>query len=160
MPEKLKLTINGMKTLIISIGLVLIVSTGFTQLIQENVIDEKVKILQLDNGIIKYIKYQEKTKVLNILNLDRSIYKTVDLPLPKGHFLNEVKLISTNIFNKDPLVEILYTSVVYDNSFNDENPFYQGDFMTSTLNLINEKGEVLLSEEEIDDYAIVESKGS
>ena len=146
-----------MKNLIISLGLVLIVSTGFTQLIQENVIDEKVKILQLDNGENKYIKYQGKEKDLNILNLDQSIWKTVELPLLKGHFLDEVKSISTNIFNNDSLVEILYTSVEYDYSYDYENPFYPNDFITFALNIINEKGEVLLREEKINDYEIIES---
>jgi len=148
-----------MKTLIISLGLVLIVSTGFTQLIQVNVIDEKVKILELENGMMKYIQYQEKGKILNILNPDQTIWKTVDLPLSTGHFLDEVKSISTNIFNTDSLVEILYTSVEYDYSYEYENPFYPNDFITYALNIINEKGEVLLREEEMTDYAIVESNG-
>ncbi|NQU85237.1 MAG: hypothetical protein HQ541_05705, partial [Mariniphaga sp.] len=58
------------------------------------------------------------------------------------------------------LVEILYTSVEYDYSFNYENPSCHSDFITFTLNIINEKGEVLLKEEEINDYAIIESDGS
>lgn len=148
-----------MKTLIISLGFVFIVSTGFTQLIQVNVMDEKGKIAELENGMLKYIKYQEKCKILNILNPDQSIWKTVDLPLPAGHFLDEVKSISTNIFNKDSLVEILYTSVEYDYSYDYENPFYPNDFITFALNIINEKGEVLLREEEITDFAIVELNG-
>lgn len=149
-----------MKALIISLGLVLIVSTGFSQLVQENVVDEKIQLLQLDNGKTKCLKYHEKEKVLYILNLDQSIWKTVKISLPKGHFLDDVKLISTNVFNKDYLVEILYTSIVYDYFYNFENPAYDEDFISTTLNIINEEGEVLLKEEKINDYAIIESDES
>ena len=149
-----------MKALVISLGLVLLMTTGFSQFVQENVIDSKYKVLQLDNGEAKYIKYKEKEKVLNIINLDHSIWKTVELPLPKGHFLDEVRLISINIFNEDDYVEILYTSVVYNYSYNYENLPDDEDFLTYTLNIINEKGVVLLKEEKINDYAIIESNGS
>ncbi len=148
-----------MKTLIISLVLVLLVSTGFTQLIKVNVLDDKVQLLELENGMIKYIIYQEKSKILQIVNPDRSIWKTIVLPLTTGHFLDEVKSISTNIFNNDPLVEILYTSVEYDYSFDYENPFNENDFMTLALNIINEKGEVLFREKEITDCAIIDLEG-
>jgi hypothetical protein len=146
-----------MKTLIISLVLVLIASTGFSQLVQENVIDGDFKLLQLDNGITKCLKYHEKENTLYILNLDHSIWKTVEIPLPEGHFFGDIKLISTNVFNKDYLVEILYTSIIYDYFYNYENPAHDEDFVSTTLNIINEEGEVLLKEEKINDYAIVES---
>lgn len=143
-----------MKALLISLAVVF--STGFSELITENVPDGRLKIIELDDGGKKYLDYNEKEKALNILNIDRSVWKTVDLPLPKGHFLDEVKLISTNTFNDDYLVEILYTSLVYDYSHNSENPTENKDFTTKTLNVINEKGEILIQEEKINDYTITE----
>ena len=148
-----------MKALLILLGIVLLVSTGFTQIIQVNVLDENAKILKLENGRMKYIMYQEKDKILNILNLDQSVWKTINLSLATGHFLDEVKSISTDIFNKDSLVEILYTSVEYDYSYDFENPFNPNDFITFALNIINEKGQVLLREEGVTDYSIVELNG-
>lgn len=148
-----------MKTLIISLGLMLTGSVGFTQFIHVNITDEKGKLFELENGMMKYVQYQEKSAILNILNPDFSIWKTVDLPLSTGLFLDEVKSISTNIFNNDSLVEILYTSAEYDYWYQYENPFYPNDFITYALNIINEKGEVLLREEKMTDYAIVELNG-
>ena len=148
-----------MKTLFISLGLIILLSPGFSQNIQVNVLDEKFKILKLENGITKYINYQEREKILNILNPDQSIWKTVHLPISTENFLDEVKSISTNIFNNDSLVEILYTSVEYDYSYDNENPFPQNDFITFALNIINEKGQVLFREEEVTDYTIVELNG-
>lgn len=146
-----------MKALIVSLGLMLIITTGFAQLVQENVSDSKFKTLQLDNGQTKYLQYQKKGNILNVLNLDHSVWKTVEIPLPKGHFLDEVKSISTNTFNEDHLVEILYTSTVYDYKYSFENSTNGEDFISTSLNIINEKGEVLLTEEKIKDYAIIES---
>lgn len=148
-----------MKTLIISLGLVLIVLTGFTQHIPVNVINKNYKMLELENGTIKFLKYQEKDKNLIILNHDQSIWKKIDLPLSVGHFLDEVKSISTTVFNKDSLVEIVYISVEYDYSYEYENPFNPNAFITFALNIINEKGEILMREKGITDYIIVELNG-
>lgn len=141
-----------MKALIISLALLF--NAGFSELLKENSIDGRDKIMELDSGENKYINYNEKEQSLNILNLDQSVWKTVKLQLPKGHFLDEVKLISTNVFNNDYLLEVLYTSMVYDYSINNENPAENEKFITKTLNVINENGEVLLKEEKIKDYTI------
>lgn len=147
-----------MKALIISLALVL--NMGFSEFFIENNSDGRFKILELDSGEKKYLDYNEKEKAIKILNTDHSVWKTVELPLPKGHFLDEVKLVSTNIFNDDYLVEVLYTSLVYDYSFNNENPSENSNYISKTLNVINEKGEVLLKEEKIDDYTITEMNDS
>lgn len=146
-----------MKALIMFLGLMLIGSTVFSQLVKEVVITDNFKKLNLDGSETKFIKYQEKEKTLSIYNLDHSIWKTVELPLPKGHFLDEIKLISTNYFNEDNFIEIMFTSAVYNYSYNYENPAGDEQFVTYTLNIINEKGEVLLVEEEMEDYEILES---
>ena len=147
-----------MKALIISLGLLLIVSTGFSQLVEKNVLKGSYKIFQPDNEEPKHLKYNVKEQTLNIFNIEHSIWKTVRLPMAKGHFLDEVKLISTNIFNDDNLVEILYTCLNYNYSYDFEDPETSDSFLTFTLNIINEKGEILLQEES-KDYEIIDSPG-
>jgi hypothetical protein len=150
-----------MKTLIISFGLLFMVSTVFAQLVQEEVVEGRFRTFQIENGDAKYLKYDKKAEIINIYNLDHSVWKTVKLPLPKGHLLDEIKLVSTSTFNKDEGVEIMYSCVVYDySSFNDEDPTINEDeYITFTLNIIDENGKALLKEDHSNDYEIIESNG-
>ncbi|MEN8118215.1 MAG: hypothetical protein ABFS16_14615 [Bacteroidota bacterium] len=146
-----------MKTLIILFGIILISLSGFPQLIQDKTMDGKLKPFSLENGEIKYIDYNQKKQILNIFNLNSSIWKSIHLPLPKGHFLNEVKLISKHTFDKNELVEILYSCVVYNHLHDYENPEDYDNLLSFTLNIINEKGEFLLKVEDSNDYEIIKS---
>ena len=148
-----------MKTLIISFGLLFMVSTGFAQLVQEEVVEGRFRTFQLENGEAKYLKYDKKDEIINIYNLDHTVWKTVKLPLPKGHLLDEIKLISSSTFNKDDLVEVLYSCVVYDIEYFDSEALYEDEYIHFTLNIINDKGDVLLKEENGNDYEIIESNG-
>ncbi|GAF05266.1 hypothetical protein [Saccharicrinis fermentans] len=149
-----------MKTLIIIFGLMLLVSTGFSQLVKEEVVEGRFKTFQIDNGEAKYLRYDKKAEIISIYNLDHTIWKSVKLPLPKGHLLDEIKLVSTKTFNNDEAVEILYSCVVYDSEyFNTETVMDEDNYITFTLNIINENGEVLLKEDHSNDYEIIESNG-
>lgn len=149
-----------MKTIILLlVGLPLIVSTAFSQLIQESVLNGKYKTLHVDNGEVKYIKYSKKEKTVFIYNLDNTIWKTVKLPLPKGHLLDEIKLISLTTFNKDTLLEMMYSCVVYEFSTEYENPDDYTENVSFTLNIINEKCEVLLKVPDSNSAEIIESNG-
>lgn len=149
-----------MKTLIITIGLVFIVSFSFAQLVQDETVDGKFKTFQLENGEVKYVKYDKKAEIINIYNLDQSLWKSVKLPLPKGHFLDEIKLISTHTFNSDDSVEILYSCVIYDEDYyNAAATLNMGDHIHFTLNIINENGKSLLKVPDSNDYEIIDSNG-
>ncbi|MDA3854078.1 MAG: hypothetical protein PF444_07555, partial [Bacteroidales bacterium] len=97
-----------------SIGLLFLASTGYSQMVKDEVIEGRFRTFQLENGEAKYLKYDKKAEIINIYNLDHTVWKTVKLPLPKGHLLDEIKLVSTSTFNTDEAVEILYSCVVYD----------------------------------------------
>ncbi len=146
------------KTVLIT-GLILIAMSSFSQLKQEKILNGKYKTLQLDNGEIKYIKYNKKEKTVFIYNIDNSVWKTIKLPLPKGHLLDEIKMISQTTFNNDKLIEIMYSCVVYDFSQNFEDTDDVTDKISFTLNLINEKGEVLLKVADSNNMEILESNG-
>jgi len=149
-----------MKALIMSIGLLFLASTGYSQLVKDEVIEGRFRTFQLEDGEAKYLKYDKKAEIINIYNLDHTVWKTLKLPLPKGHLLDEIKLVSTRTFNTDEAVEILYSCVVYDYAnFDFQQTHIDDEFIHFTLNLINEKGDLLLKEENSNDYEIIESNG-
>lgn len=151
-----------MKALIISIGFIFMVSTSFAQLVQDETVEGRFRTFKLDNGEAKYLKYDKKAEIINIYNLDHSVWKSVKLTLPKGHLLDEIKLISTKTFNSDDAVEILYSCVVYDWEYFDieEDPSVNEDeYIHFTLNIIDENGKSLLKVKDSNDYEIIESSG-
>jgi len=149
-----------MKPLKLLLGFMFIVSTSFAQLVQDEVVEGKFRTFQLDNGEVKYLKYDKKAEVINIYNLDHSVWKSVKLPLPKGHLLDEIKLISTKTFNTNESVEIMYSCVEFDIEYFDIDVPIDDYYIHFTLNIIDENGNSLLKVEDSNDYEIIESNGN
>lgn len=149
-----------MKALTIISGLIFFLTINTNaQLKYEGTIDSKYETIQLDDGIFKYLKYNQDEKKVLLYNLDNSLWRTINLPLPSNHFLDEIMNISIHTFNHDDNVELIYSSVVYYISDNLENPdedFVQEEF---TLNIINEMGKSILKVPGSNEMEIIDSEG-
>lgn len=149
-----------MKTkILISLIFLFLSSLGYAQINYEGTVDSKYKTVQLENGHSKYLKYNKELQKVLIYNLDNTLWKTVKLPLPEHHVLDEIKHISQYTFNKDELVEIVYSCVEYtpNPGYEDPNePFVNIEF---TLNIINEKGEHILKVRDSNEMEIINSEG-
>ena len=146
-----------MKTIYIHITfLLLFSSTLFAQIKYEGTIDARYKTMQLDDGSFKYLKYNKKLQEVIIFNLDNTLWRTVKLPLPKNHYLDEIKLVSLHTFNNDELVELVYSCVEYD-SRNSEDPDDDIVIVNFTLNIINEKGDLILKVPDSNEMEIIPS---
>ncbi len=149
-----------MKTYTLLLALLIFFSAQvYAQLQYEGSIDSKNITTQLENGAIKYIKYDKKLEKVLIYNLDNSLWRSIKLQLPKYHRLHEIKSISQFTFNNDEQLELVYSSVVYKTSNNLEDPnedYFQTLF---TLNIVNEDGESLLKVGNCNDMKIVDSNG-
>lgn len=133
--------------------------SSFAQLKFEGEVESKYKTYQLDDGSFKYVIYNKKEEVLKIFNLDNTLWRTVNIPLPKHHILDELKHISVNTFNDDDLVELIYSCAIYYSNDEYEDPmqdFYLVDF---TLNIINEHGEHLLKVSDSNEMKLLDSNG-
>lgn len=149
-----------MKTKIsIIIFFLIISSVGYAQLNYEGVVDSRYKSVQLEDGQFKYLKYNKKSQELLIFNLDNSLWKTVKLPLPKNHILDEIKHISQTTFNKDELVEVVYSCVEYSHNQDYEDPNKPFVDIIFTLNIINEKGEHILKVDDSSEMELIDSDG-
>ncbi len=147
------------KHFILTLLLSIICTLNFGQIIYEGTHDDGFKTFQVDNGDIKYIKYNKSEQTVSVYNLDHSVWKTIRLPLPKEHTLDEIKSISQNVFNSDTLMELAYSCVEYHTTNNLEGANANYVDIQFTLNIINEKGEMILKADDSNDLKIVESNG-
>ena len=144
---------------IIILVFVLINITGYSQLIYEGTFNDKFKTIQLDNGEIKFLKYNKEEQLVYIYNLDQTEWKKVRIPLPEEHLLDEIKSVTQTTFNKDTLVEMVYSCVEYQRISRQENSEITDLKIQFTLNIINEKGAMILKVPDSNDLEIFDKNG-
>ena len=108
------------KSIVSLIILITIALNSFPQIAFEKNVNTILKTFQLENGSIKYFELNKKTKAISIYNMDNSLWKTINLEIPKNHYLGEIKLISQKTFNDDDLMEVRseeHTSELQSHSF-------------------------------------------
>lgn len=148
-----------MKTGTIITGLLLILSVNLSaQLKYEGTLDSRYKTIQIDDGAVRYIKYNKDEKKVLIYNLDNSLWRSINLPLPKNHFLDEIKNISSHTFNDDDFVEIVYSCVVYNVSDKIKSSNDDYIIVEFTLNIISESGESILKIPGSNEMEIIETE--
>lgn len=149
-----------MKTQSVILALVIFLSTyAHAQLKYEGTVDSRYKTIQLDDGTFKYVKYNQKEQKVLIFNLDNSLWRTIKLPLPKHHLLDEIKYISQHTFNDDDLVELVYSCVVYEANNYFESSDEDNLTIEFTLNIISESGEYILKVQNSNEMEIINSNG-
>ncbi len=139
-----------MKTLMIIILLDVIINiTGYSQLIFEGTFNDRFKTIQMDN----------EEQLVYIYNLDHTAWKKVRVPLPEEHLLDEIKSVTQTTFNKDTMVELVYSCVEYQRISSQENSDVKDLKIKFTLNIINENGEMILKVPDSNDLEIVDKNG-
>ncbi len=95
-------------------------------------------LTQLDENEYKYFVMDVPLKQCRIFNEDHSLFKTINLSVPSGYYLYDIKFVTRKLFNDDDLVELLY---IYSKSetVNNEEVYSYG------LKVVNEQGSVLMS---------------
>lgn len=149
-----------MKTLFLTLSLMIFLTvSSFSQLKYEGKLDAKYKSMELEDGTLKFVKYNKKEQKVLILNSDYSHWRTIKLPLPKQHLLDEIKYISQRTFNNDDSVELVYSCLVYSLYDDYENPENENVKIDFTLNIINESGEIILKVPDSNDMEIINLNG-
>ncbi len=145
--------------IIIILCLILVSRPSLSQLALEGTFNDRFKTIQLDNGEIKYLKYNTEEQMVYIHNLDQSEWKKVRVPLPKEHLLDEIKSISQTTINKDTLIELIYSCVEYKRVINSDNPEIKDLKIQFTLNIINENGDMILKVSDSNEMEILGKEG-
>ncbi len=127
-----------MKTLIISITVLFFSLLLNAQITPEHTYNYSATLTEVDDGEFKYYLMDVPMNQCRIFNEDHSLYKTIDLAIPQGYFLSDIKFVSRKTFNTDENIELLY---LYTKSslVNDEYVYTYG------MKVINEQGNVLLN---------------
>ncbi len=135
-----------MKTIMLFLSIVLLVSfQSFSQLELEGTIKSNFKVVQLENGEMKFYNFEPKSKKINFYNLDNSLWKTIQLPLDNNHYFEELLLVSKNTINPDKEIELVYTSIEYNYTHVEEDPNDDNVLVRYTLNIVNESGRKILT---------------
>ncbi len=135
-----------MKTIVLIISIVLLVSfQSFSQLEFEGTIKSNFKAIQFEDGEMKFYNFDPKSQNIKFYNLDNSLWKTIQLPLDKNHYFEELLLVSQNTINTDDEIELVYTSIEYNYTHVEEDPNDDNDLVRYTLNIVNESGQKLLT---------------
>ena len=124
----------------------------------EGSFNEKTHSILLDNGELKYASYDKSENAIILHNADDSHWKSVPLNLGRSLNFDELKSISVNVFSEDGLIELAYTCVEYQSSYELEATSTYVDVI-STLFVINEEGTPILEAKNGSDMKIVDSSG-
>jgi hypothetical protein len=134
-----------MKVKLFILLLALYSSSGvISQITYKKTLSEINETFQMEDGSIKYARYNKPEKKILIFDLDQTLWREISLPLPKGHILEEIKHISVGKFNNDSLVEVIYSCVNYPDMDSYEDPEKLLNSTSYTLNIVNETGESIL----------------
>lgn len=89
---------------------------------------------QLANSGYKFFTMDVVNSQCKLYNTDHTLWKTLDLDVPEGHYLYDIKYVSENLFTDDNTLALCYIYYFY-------NEVYQ--YYTYTLKIVTEDGTVL-----------------
>jgi len=132
--------------------------SGYGQISYEGTLDRGLNAVLLENGETKYASYHKSEKIMRVYNEDFSEWKSFPLNIPANFYFDELKSISSKVFNKDMLIELTYNCIKYRTSNNLESTTNYVDEVY-TLFVVNEEGKTVMESENSRDMKIVDSNG-
>lgn len=122
-----------MKKLIFASLLLLLLplSTLFAQINLEADYEYSGTYTQLASSGYKFFIMDVTNKQCRVFNTDHTLWKTINLNVPSGHYLYDIRYVSENLFTNDNTLSLAYIYYFYD----EINQYY-----TYTLKIINEDG--------------------
>jgi hypothetical protein len=127
-----------MRKLLLFIGLIFCGFGIYAQLSLEKIsFNYSANVTKINPDTYKYFIMDVPAEQCRIYNPDASLYKTINLAVPGGEWLYDVKFVSEDLFNSDTKIEVLYTYYKWV-----EDPGY---YIYHTK-VVNEDGVLLLDE--------------
>lgn len=124
-----------MKRLLLILSLTFSMTLMRAQLNLLHTFDMSASVTELSIEGNKYFAMDVADNQCELYNTDFSWWKTIDLPMPPGMYLYDIRYVSDDLFQTDGSVELAYICYAYDTV----NLYY-----TYQLRVINEGGNLLL----------------
>lgn len=125
-----------MKKLLLISGSLFISLLISAQVTLENTYNTSATITRLENSGYKYYAMDVAANQCRLYNMNHSIYKIINLSVPGGQYLYDIKFVSENLFNPDALIELSYTYYYYNEI---------GQYSVYETRIANESGEIMLT---------------
>lgn len=125
-----------MKKLLLLVSMAIIVLTSNSQIVKEHEYDNSANLVKLALSGDKYYAMDWTNNKCLIYNMDHSIWKSINLAIPVGQYLYDIRHVSETLFNLDTKIELAYIYYLYDTTYY---------YYTYTERVINEDGLELLS---------------
>jgi hypothetical protein len=128
-----------MKTSIIAIITLVFSMALNAQITHEHTYNFSGTLAEIDSGEFRYYVMDVPMKQCRIYNEDHTLFKTINLTVPQGYFLYDVKFVSRKTFNSDEDIELLY---IYSKA-----NYVNAEYVSTTygLKVVNENGVELLN---------------
>ena len=117
-----------------------------------------MNVFQLQDGTLKFFKYDTKEKALLIYNIDNTLWKSINLNVTKGHTIDDINILEVTSGEKQNQFNILYTCYYPETQPIEDVTNYLAK-ETCTVNVINEKGEFLLKIPRAGEYKLLTDHG-
>lgn len=125
-----------MKKVFLSFVILLATFAGQSQIVFENNYPGSATLTRLAISGDKYYMMDWTNNKCKIYNTDHSLWKTLDLTVPTGWYLYDIRYVSETLFNLDSKVELVYVYYNYNTTL---------QYYTYATKVINEDGSVLLT---------------
>jgi hypothetical protein len=125
-----------MKKSILLLVLLFLVVTSRAQILLEKPYTASTSLTELAVSGYKYYLMDVVTKQCRLYNMDHSPWKTINLSIPVGMYLYDIRYVSEKLFNTDNNVELAYIYYSYDTTLL---------YYTYYTKVVNENGLELLS---------------
>ena len=106
------------------------------QMTLENTYDYSASTAYLDGEGYKFYEMDTDNNQCVIYNLDHTVYQTIDLDVPEGQYLYDLKYVTNHLFDDDDEVEVCYTYYEY---------FSSEEYSEYTTKVINADGSEIVS---------------
>ncbi|MEE4260324.1 MAG: hypothetical protein V2I62_11220 [Bacteroidales bacterium] len=149
-----------MKKVLLIIQILLVATDiGFAQVSYEGKLDANMKAMQLSDGTLKFFKLDPDENKLLVFSTDNSLWKSINLPVPKGHSIDEITIIKGVSDEDGQQLTILFTCFYHRTyPIEDVSRFHSRQIFT--VNVIDESGNFLLKVPEASDYKLLSTNGN
>ncbi len=103
-----------MKIILLIIAMLFSYQAAKGQIILEHSYPGSAGLTQLSVSGYRYFTMDVYNNHRKMYNTDHSVWKIVNLPVPAGMYLYDIRHVSENLFNTDNKVELVYTYYNYD----------------------------------------------